>query len=126
MLEPLAVAIETANGLAEDDLPQKLPRSKTMNLGLLGQFLTTALKIVCKREKIAAGIVGSAQDIRDLAAWHMKLAPQNPKPLLAKGWRAGIIGELIEDMLDGSVAIRVNNPKSSQPLTLERINCNEP
>jgi ribonuclease D len=126
ILESLAAAIEAANGLPEDELPQKLPRSKTMNLGLLGQFLTTALKIVCQRENIAAGIVGSAQDIRDLAAWHMKLAPQNPKPLLAEGWRAGIIGNVIEEMLDGSVVIRVGNPKSSQPLTLQRIDGNQP
>ncbi len=121
MIQPLAEAIDRANALAEHELPPKLPRSKTMNLGLLGQFLTTALKIVCNRENIAAGIVGTAQDIRDLAAWHMKMAPANPKPTLATGWRAKIIGQMIEDMLDGSVAIRVGNPKSSEPLELEWI-----
>jgi ribonuclease D len=117
----LSKAIATANALPEHELPSKAPRSRSINLGLLGQFLTTALKIVCDREKIAAGVVGSAQDIRDLAAWHMKMVPPNPKPLLATGWRAHIIGQTIEDIIDGSIGIRVNNPRSDDPLDLIRI-----
>lgn len=115
-------AIESANALPPEQLPQRLPRNKTMNLGLLGQFLTTALKIICKQEQIAAAIVGTSQDIRDLAAWRLqKNKSADSKPLLATGWRAEIIGQLIEKMLDGSVAIRVGNPKSDQPLKLEEI-----
>lgn len=121
LLQPLCDAIDSALELPEDQLPTKMPRAKTMNLGLLGQLLNTALKMVCKNENIAAGIVGTAQDIRDLAAWHMKMAPSKPKPSLACGWRAEIIGQLIEDMLDGSVAIRVQDPTSNQPLVLERL-----
>lgn len=117
----LTKAIETANGLSDAQLPQRMARTKTMNLGLLGQFLTTALKIVCQRENIAASIVGTAQDIRELAAWHMKLTSSEPKPAMACGWRADIIGKLIEDMLDGSVAIRVEDPKSSSPLAIEKL-----
>jgi ribonuclease D len=121
----LAKAIATANALPEGQLPAKPARSKSIQLGLLGQFLTTALKIVCDREKIAAGVVGTAQDIRDLAAWHMKMVPANPKPLLATGWRAAIIGQTIEDMIDGRIGIRVINPRSDDPLDLIRVNQKE-
>lgn len=119
--ERLSKAIETANELPESQLPNKPARSKSLNLGLLGQFLTTVLKIVCDREKIAPGVVGTAQDIRDLAAWHMKMVPANPKPLLATGWRAHIIGETIEEIIDGTIGIRVHNPRSDEPLDLIRI-----
>lgn len=119
--ERLSQAIARANELPESQLPSKAGRTKSINLGLLGQFLTTALKIICDRENIAAGIVGTAQDIRDLAAWHMKMVPQNPKPLLATGWRAHIIGKTIEDIIDGTIAIRVNNPRADDPLNLIRI-----
>jgi ribonuclease D len=117
----LSKAITKANDLPESQLPSKTSRTKSINLGLLGQFLTTALKIVCDRENIAAGIVGTAQDIRDLAAWHMKMVAPNPKPLLATGWRARIIGQTIEDIIDGSIAIRVNNPRAEDPLDLIRV-----
>ena len=123
LINRIAEAIEQANALPPEQLPQRLPRNKTMNLGLLGQFLTTALKIICKQEKISAAIVGTTQDIRDLAAWRLQKQKNgsDSKPLLATGWRAEIIGQLIEKMLDGSVAIRVGNPKSDQPLKLEEI-----
>ena len=117
----ISSAIATANSLPDSELPPRMPRSKTINLGLLGQFLTTALKIVCMHENISPAIVGTSQDVRDLAAWRMGLAGSKTQPALAKGWRAEIIGQLIEKMLDGSVAIRVDNPKSSQPLILENI-----
>ena len=122
MLKRISAAIETANALPPDQLPGRMPRNKTMNLGLLGQFLITALKIVCKQEKISATIVGTSQDIRELAAWRLhNKKSSGPKPLLATGWRAEIIGQLMEKMLDGSVAIRVGNPKSDQPLVLEEL-----
>ena len=125
MIKSIAEAIEKSNGLSDDELPMRLPRNKTMNLGLLGQFLTTALKIVCNSENIAAGIVGTAQDVRDLAAWRMGVGHKNEKPILTQGWRAEIVGQLIEQMLDGSVAIRVRDPKSSNPLVLENVNSKE-
>jgi ribonuclease D len=120
----LSKAIGKANELPEDQLPAKAMRGKSINLGLLGQFLTTALKIICDRENIAAGIVGTAQDIRDLTAWHLKMMPASPKPLLATGWRARIIGQTIEDIIDGSIGVCVNNPRAEDPLDLFPVSSN--
>jgi ribonuclease D len=98
-----------------------MPRGKTMNLGLLGQFLTTALAVVCKTENIAPNIVGTAQDVRTMAAWRLGIIDLKSPPELASGWRAEIVGQLIDRVLDGTVAIRVDNPKSEQPLSLEYL-----
>ena len=92
-----------------------------MNLGLLGQFLTTALAVVCKTESIAPNIVGTSQDVRTMAAWRLGMIELNSPPALAIGWRAEIVGQLIDRVLDGSVGIRVGNPKSDQPLSLEYL-----
>ncbi len=121
MVQRISKAIETANSLSAEELPNKLPRTKTMNLGLLGQLLTTALKIICKNENIAAGIAGTSQDVRDLAAWHMGMTKKKNVPILAQGWRAEIIGQSIENMIDGTLVIRVRDPKSSDPLVLEKL-----
>ncbi len=121
MISMLGGAIEKANALPDHELPGRPSRGRSINLGLLGQFLTITLKIVCDRESIAAGVVGTAQDLRDLAAWHLKLVPREPQPLLATGWRATIIGKTIEEVIDGKIGVRVSAPKSDDPLDLHRI-----
>jgi ribonuclease D len=121
MVKRIAAAIEKANALSPDQFPSKTRRTKTMNLGMLGQLLSTALKIVCRNENIASGIAGTSQDVRDLAAWHMGLTNKKDVPILAQGWRAEIIGQSIEQLIDGSLAIRVQDPTSSDPLVLEKI-----
>ena len=121
MVEPIAKAIDEANQLSDRDCPKRMPRGKTMNLGLLGQFLTTALAVVCKTESIAPNIVGTSQDVRTMAAWRLGMIELSSPPSLADGWRAEIVGQLIDRVLDGSIGIRVGNPKSDQPLSLEYL-----
>ncbi|MFT7633682.1 MAG: ribonuclease D [Mariniblastus sp.] len=118
---PISEAIQRALDLPESKHPKRMPRGKTMNLGLLGQFLTTALNVVCKTQNIAPNIVGTAQSVRTMAAWRLGMIEQSETPDLATGWRAEIVGQLIDRVLDGSVAISVGNPKSDQPLKLEYL-----
>jgi ribonuclease D len=117
----IAAAIQRANDLPDNKLPKRMPRGKTMNLGLLGQFLNTALKIVCKSESIAPNIVGTAQDVRTMAAWRLGMIELKSDPELATGWRSEIVGQLVDRVLDGTIAIRVDDPRSSNPLRLEYL-----
>jgi len=119
MFEPICDAIERANELTENELPKRLPRGKSMNLGLLGQFLTTALNVVCRNQSIAPQIVGTTNDVRVMAAWKLGIIDLKEKPELASGWRAEMVGQLIEQVLDGTIAIRVDDPSSESPLQLE-------
>lgn len=122
LAEPISEAIQKANDLPEAKLPKRMPRGRTMNLGLLGQFLTTALNVVCKTQSIAPNIVGTSQDLRTMAAWRLGLIEPEETPVLAEGWRAEIVGQLIDRVLDGTIAIRVSDPKSDHPLELEYLN----
>ena len=120
-IKPVCEAIARAIDLPADELPGRLPRDKTMNLGLLGQFLITALNIVCRNENISTQLVGTAQEIRNMAAWRLGLIKLKTEPSLASGWRAEIVGTLIDRILDGKLAIRVTDPKSDHPLSIEEI-----
>ncbi len=120
-LMPISNAVARALELPKDKYPQRLPRSKTMSLGLLGQFLTTALNVVCRRSNIAPSLVGTANQVRQLAAWKLGLIHLDEPPELARGWRAEIVGQLIEKVLDGKIAIRVDDPRSDMPLIIESI-----
>ena len=120
-LGPISDAIASALELPKSEHPQRLARSKSMSLGLLGQFLTTALNVVCRRSQIAPSLVGTANEVRQMAAWKMGMIKLDKTPDLAEGWRAEIIGQLIEKVLDGKIAIRVDDPKGEMPLIIESL-----
>lgn len=120
-LQPIVEAVERALELRKDQLPNRLPRTKAMSLGLLGQFVTTALNVVCRRSNIAPSLVGTAQDVRKLAAWRLGMIDLDEEPDLARGWRREIVGQLIEKVLDGKIAIRVDDPQSDMPLIIESL-----
>ena len=56
-----------------------------------------------------------------MAAWRLGMIELKEAPDLASGWRAEIVGQLIDRVLDGTIAIRVDAPKSDQPLQLEYL-----
>ncbi len=114
--EAIAVAIESP----KDQWPEKSPRSTSgQDLNLLGQFLYSAFSIICRDLGLATGLVGTVQDVRKLAAWHLKLnSPDEPPPRLARGWRAEIVGATIHEMLQGKWGIWIDRPLDDQPLSL--------
>ena len=121
MHNAIADAIETALDLPDDQLPKKLERSNNLNLGLLGQFLTTVLSVVCRKQKIAANLVGTAQDLRKLAGWWLGILPKSDTPDLMQGWRAEVVGSVIDQALNGKLALRVDKADAKNPLTIEEL-----
>ena len=117
----IAEAIEAGIQVPDKSLPKKLERSNSLNLGLLGQFLTTILSVVCRKQKIAPNLVGTAQDLRQLAGWWLGMTPKHEEPELMQGWRAQIIGSVIEKALQGKLALRVDQADAKHPLTIEEL-----
>ncbi|MBN1853864.1 MAG: HRDC domain-containing protein [Pirellulales bacterium] len=109
----LAAPLENFNQYRLQDLPPQL--------NLLGQFLTPALASLCRKENIAVSLVGTASDVRDLVAYRLgyHTAKSSKQPILATGWRSEFIGHLIEDLLAGRKSIRIDDPASNHPLSIE-------
>jgi ribonuclease D len=40
-------------------------------------------------------------------------------PILARGWRAEVVGHIIEELLAGRMSIRISDPESEHPLVFE-------
>ncbi|MBI3839495.1 MAG: HRDC domain-containing protein [Planctomycetia bacterium] len=121
-LPHLAAAVERALALADDECPRPQQRDAPAQLAVLGQFLSSALGSVCRRAELAPSIVGTASDVRDLVAYRLGLHQGNGEPpLLGRGWRAEIVGCLIDDLLAGKLAIRVRDPLSDEPLSFEPV-----
>lgn len=119
----MAAAIKQALDLPEDQLPPTVRLESNSHLTMLGQFLSSALGSICQQAEVATSLVGTPSDVRDLIAWHLDGGRNSSKepPTLACGWRANVVGHLLEELLAGKVAIRVSNPNSEQPLAFERL-----
>lgn len=120
-IDGISAAIERALQMPKSEHPKRVTSTKTINLGLLGQFLTTALNVLCRTEQISSSIVGTAQEVRDVAAMRLGLLKLKEQPRLLTGWRAEIVGQLIDQVLDGRIAIRVDDPSSDHPLKMDYL-----
>jgi len=109
---------------------ERIPRSPRQHapsqLNLLAQFLAPALGTICRRAEIATSLVGTASDVRELIAHRMGFSPEftengSSQPVLAQGWRAGLVGNVIDDLLDGKKSIRITNAKAADPLVFEDV-----
>jgi len=90
-------------------------------LTMLGQFLSAAFGSICRGADVAASLVGTPNDVRELVAFRLGQFEGSDPPALTQGWRAQVVGQLIDDLLTGKVAIRIADPSSEQPLAFDRI-----
>jgi ribonuclease D len=95
-------------------------REAPSQLNLLGQFLTPALTSICRRAEVAASMVGTATDVRDLIAHRYGFdGGADETPALLQGWRAELVGNLLDDLLSGKKSIRIADPESEDPLAFD-------
>lgn len=89
-------------------------------LQLLGQFLATALGSLCRQLEIAPSLVATTQELRDLVSYRLGLGGTNDRktPALAHGWRAEVVGQVVDELLSGRLAVRVHDPRAENPLQL--------
>jgi ribonuclease D len=103
-----------SRGSRTEELPSQL--------NLLGQFLAPALGTICRRAEIATSMVGTATDVRELIAYRMGIGrDEETAPALAEGWRAQLVGNVIDDLLAGSRSIRIIDALADDPLVFEKV-----
>ena len=115
--------IEKGLSIPEAELPQRMKSSKREDRKeeqILGQLLGIALSNRCAEMNVARSIVGTSEDLRELVRWHLGNHLQEALPKLAGGWRAEVCGNLLADLLDGRISLRVSDPHSSYPLVFEK------
>jgi len=121
ILKGLSEAIARGLELPEDECPGgERHRTPPPQLAMLGQFLATAVAGMCRSEHLAPALVGTASDMRDLLAWKLGYHDGDRPPLLAEGWRARVVGDLVDDLLSGRAALRIGDIRAHDPLVIER------
>ena len=105
------------------DIERRAQDAMPSQLNLLGQFLSPALSSICRSANVATSLAGTATDVRDLIAYRLGFGSNDSDelPLLARGWRAELVGHLIEELLIGRKSIRIADPLSEHPLGFDPV-----
>lgn len=116
----IADCITEALALPDDQCPGRPRHHDRPAFNVLGQFLATAVNSIARKAQIAPSMVGTVQDVRDMIAFHLGYTTAQP-PRLTQGWRHEVVGQVINQLLDGNLSIRITDPKSEQPLSFESV-----
>ncbi len=120
VIPEIAVVIERGLNVPEDQLPQQIRSESNSQLMMLGQFLSSALSSICRDAEVAASLVGTPSDVRELIAYRLgEPLAGGGLPILASGWRSEVVGQVLDDLLAGRLSIRIADPQSDQPLVFE-------
>lgn len=113
--------IEKALKLPDEQCPPIVRTDTNPQLSMLGQFLSSALTSICRAAEIAPSLVGTANDVRELVNYRLNgvTDSEGEIPILARGWRAEVVGHIIEELLAGRMSIRIADPESEHPLVFE-------
>ncbi|MCI0332459.1 MAG: HRDC domain-containing protein [Planctomycetes bacterium] len=122
-MEELASCIKRGLSAPLGDIERPSREAMPSQLNLLGQFLSPALSSICRSANVATSLAGTATDVRDLIAYRLGFGDATPEepPLLATGWRAELVGHLIEELLAGRKSIRIEDPLSEHPLAFDPV-----
>ncbi len=121
-VKELVACVERGLTTPLEPTPRGAQREPPSQLNLLGQFLTPALTTICRRAEVAASMVGTATDVRDLIAYRYNFGGASEEtPLLLRGWRAELVGNLLDELLAGKRSIRIRNPQHEDPLAFDDV-----
>ncbi len=121
ILRGLSEAIARGLSIPEEECPGgERHRAPPPQLAVLGQFLATALAGVCRQMQLAPALVGTASDMRDLLAHKLGYFDGDREPLLASGWRAEVVGDVVDDLLSGKASLRIGDVRAHDPLVIDR------
>ena len=59
--------------------------------------------------------------MRELLAYKLGHGQDDAPPTLTTGWRAEVVGDLIDDLLTGRASLRISDLQSRDPLVIDRI-----
>ena len=109
-------AIDRALSLDRSELPQPSEKQSYPQYVTMVQFLYTAFNMVCKQYHFSTQLVGTQLDVRELVAYIYKTLPDGIVPRLTRGWRSQLVGDLLENLLNGKIGMRLNRECPEEPI----------
>ena len=116
----IIAAITAAQAVPPENLPEHGERHEEgPGLTMVVNLLAAALANCCARNRVAASLVGTASDLKELVRWQSHGRPETERPVLTTGWRGEVCGEVLLDVLQGRRGLRVADVNSEVPVEVE-------
>lgn len=119
--DTIAAAVRRGLALPADQLPAPPERDNDPpHVGTLATLLGVVLADVCARNHLAANLVATSSDLKELVRSRQPGAdPLSADNRLAGGWRAAFIRPQLDAVLDGKSVLAVRDPRKPAPLTVK-------
>jgi ribonuclease D len=115
-------AVKRALNLPKDEWPKPFKsKDSSPDEPVLGKLLAIALANRCAELGLSTGLVGTSNDLKELVRWYNAGCPEDKRPKLETGWRSEVCGDLLRQVLEGKVSLRVADPSSDHPLVFEPV-----
>ena len=112
----LKKAIDRALTLDRSELPELGEKQLYPQYTVMVQFLYTAFNMICKTHGFSTQLVGTQVDVRELVAHLYNTLPEGIIPRLARGWRSQLVGDLLEDLVNGKLGMKLNRNHPEEPI----------
>jgi ribonuclease D len=115
-------AIAEAQDVDLADLPEHSERRDDGPGGsMVVSLLNAALTQIAAGKKVAASLLGTTADLKEVVRWHVAGRPADHRPALLEGWRGEVCGQTILDVVAGKRALRIVDPEAEVPVALDSI-----
>ena len=113
----ILAVIAAGREVADGDLPEHSERhDEGPGLTMVVNLLAATLARCCAQASVAASLVGSNSDLKELVRWHAEGEPEGRRPDIAAGWRGEVCGSALIDVLAGRLALKIVDPTADVPV----------
>lgn len=118
-LRRLVSAIEIARKLPEDQWPELPTEEDSKDEEVLLSLMSAVLRDYCRRDSLSYALLTSKQELRALVRTYTRDQQPEQPMLLKSGWREAAVGELLDNVLSGRCAVRVQREGDATRLAIE-------
>lgn len=120
-IDTLSAIIERAKMLEATSIPPSLQRVDHSKFAAEAHFIQTVLGEFAKKKKIAPNLLATLNDTREYLAYYFGALPVGVIPRLGRGWRHELLGNFLNEVLQGKIALKLDPLKSGRAINLLTI-----
>jgi ribonuclease D len=118
--EAILSAVRKALALPVSEYPAAAERENDLpHVSTLAALLGVVLAELCGRLRLAPNLVATSADLKAVVRARQPGGRPPADTQLAHGWRASAIRPHLEAVLDGAAVLRVTDPASPNPVTVQ-------
>jgi ribonuclease D len=114
--------IAEAQALPPEELPEHADRHDDgPGLAMVTSLLSATLSQSCAQARVAVGLAGGSNDLKDLVRWYLEGQDESRPPEMLQGWRLEVCGRTLVQVLSGRRGLRIVDPGAEVPVAIDPL-----